>query len=291
MRKQCSLSRFEQVLAVLQKYFQFVTLDDAVAMISGEKPIRPYCAVLTFDDGYKNNFRSALPVLKQYGLPAIFFIPTGHITNQKPLWFDTLDYAIQCGEQGAFTLPIGGVDVFFDTENPAQVKKQYRSFLYQYNRKLQANDYDFQKKIFSQIKSWQSKSGINFSSVLSKDRRTALMTWEEVGQSCQAGVTIGSHTVDHLKLATLEDQKIEQQLQQSKADIEEHCSMPCKYLCYPNGNFDDRVIRIVRECGYQAAVTTVPKLNEVGENIYQLSRLGFPRRAEKFHIFNHIYRG
>ncbi len=292
LRKQCSLTRFEQVLAVLQKYFEFVSLDEAVAMLSGETPIRPYCAVLTFDDGYKNNFTSALPCLEKHHIPAVFFIPTGHITSKKNLWFDILDYVVQCDQHETFRLSLGSSTVVFERKDKRHLQRQFQNFLYRYNKQFQGNDYEFQKKIFDQLESIGAQTGDGSFATLDEDPRTSLMSWSEVRKAAQREkILIGSHTVDHLKLATLGNDQIRQQLEQSRKDIEQNTGTPSRYLCYPNGNFDDKVIRIARECGYRAAVTTESHLNEVGAELYRLSRLGFPRRAEKFHILSHIYRG
>ena len=291
MRRQCSLPRFKQVLAILRKYFQFISLDEAVSMISGEIPVRPYCAVLTFDDGYRNNYLAALPVLQQYSIPATFFLPTGHITNKKPFWFDTLDYFLQKGKLGSFTLSIAEDDVCFATGNRDKVKDQYRRFLYQYNRQFYANDSHFQKKIYAQIDSAGKISGDNVETLLKRDPRTALMSWDEVGECVQTSdITMGSHSVDHLRLASLDEEHIRQQLVDSKNDIEQHIGRKCRHLCYPNGSYDERVINIGEECGYKAAVTTVSGLNTVGDDVFGLCRIGLPLRADKFHILSHIYR-
>ena len=291
IRKQCSVQRFEQVVALLGKYFEFVSLGDAVSMLAGERPFRPYCAVLTFDDGYRNNYTTALPVLKKYGIPATFFVPTGHINDGRPLWFDILDAMVNSAPRQPFTLSLENEEIIFDPIDRKQMEKELFIFLYRYNHSLQQDDIEFQDKLFSLLDNRQKQSGVDLQAVLRADEKTAIMDWQQVKEASEAGMTIGSHTVNHLKLSTLEPEQIREQLQTSKKAIEKYTGKPCRYLSYPNGDFDERVARIAGECGYHAAVTTESHLNEVGDDLYRLSRLSFPRRAEKFHILSHIYRG
>lgn len=288
MRKQCPLGRYEKVLTVLKNYFQFVSLDDAVAMIAGEKPAKPYCAVLTFDDGYKNNVTTALPVLQKYHLPATFFLPTSFIGSNKVFWFDALDYTTQHCTTKPFDLSIGEDSFSFDMKNRQEMKEQFRRFLYQYNHS-QSNDLSWQTDILSQIDSWQIDSGLDYSSILNHDPRTAKMTWMDVEEAYASGVSIGSHSVGHLKLGTLDNPQIKEQLQHSKEDIESHLKTQCDYVSYPNGNYNDRVVQIAAECGYKAALTTEIGLNAIGCDLYRLRRVSLPLREVKPHVLNHIY--
>src|SRR5262245_47950086 len=78
LRPQLSRWRLEECVRGLSNYYHFISLEDAVSMLTGRKPVRPYSLVLTFDDGYRNNIKHALPILRRYGVPATFFVATGH---------------------------------------------------------------------------------------------------------------------------------------------------------------------------------------------------------------------
>ncbi len=290
LRHQCSLQRFEEVLPVLTKMFTFISMDDAVAMLAGKKPIRPYCAVLTFDDGYKNNVTIALPLLTKYQIPAAFFIPTEHVGRPQPLWFDVFDYAVQHCAATSFYLPVGGNDMFFkvNPDDRKTLRKTCRQFFYQYNWS-QTDDLEFHQDLDARINHWQDESDIDITGILRQDSRTAIMTWQDVDKANRAGITIGSHSACHLKLGTLDPVVAKQQLCISKQDIENHLGTECRYLCYPNGNENKNVRYLAAECGYKAALTTVPGLNDIDMDLFSLHRIGFPHRGECSHISAHVY--
>jgi peptidoglycan/xylan/chitin deacetylase (PgdA/CDA1 family) len=81
-------------------------------------------------------------------------------------------------------------------------------------------------------------------------------TWEQVREMQQSGlVTIASHTVNHLNLSTLDDDKIAKELVDSKQILEKELGIPIQYFTYPEGDYSDRVKEKVKEVGYKAALT------------------------------------
>ncbi len=290
LRQQCSLQRFEEVLPVLNRIFTFVSMDDAVAMLAGKKPILPYCAVLTFDDGYKNNVTTALPLLEKYRIPAAFFIPTEHVGGQQPLWFDVFDYALQHCVTEPFFFPVEGKDPFskINVNNRKTLRDACQYFLKLYNLS-QGNDLDFHQGLDALISRWEDESDIDLVKILRQDSQTAIMTWDDVEKAHHAGITIGSHSACHLKLGTLDSTVVKQQLCMSKKDIEDRLHVKCRYLCYPNGNKNTYVRRLAKECGYKAAMTTEPGLNAINIDLFSLRRIGFPLRGDYSHIITHVY--
>jgi len=80
------------------------------------------------------------------------------------------------------------------------------------------------------------------------------LAWAELTElSSDVDVEIGSHTVSHARLWELADDELEKELRESKSSIEDHLGRTCRYLAYPFGRADDRVIRAARLAGYEAA--------------------------------------
>ncbi|MBD3300432.1 MAG: polysaccharide deacetylase family protein [Candidatus Moranbacteria bacterium] len=82
-------------------------------------------------------------------------------------------------------------------------------------------------------------------------------TWEQIKEMSENGQEIASHTVSHLDLATLSDEKIKYELETSKKTIEDKIDKPVISLCYPAGKYNDRVIKVAKE-NYLFARTTEP---------------------------------
>ncbi|MBV5327352.1 MAG: polysaccharide deacetylase family protein, partial [Chlorobium sp.] len=95
LRPQLTTKQLSHALTILAQYYKFVSLPEAAEMLSGIRPLEPNSMALTFDDGYRNNLTFALPILRQFKAPATIFLSTGNVEEQKPFWFDRLDYAIQ----------------------------------------------------------------------------------------------------------------------------------------------------------------------------------------------------
>src|SRR5690606_37416910 len=70
--------------------YQFATLDEALGVMSGQKTSKKDLFVVTFDDGYRDVYRYAFPVLKAMGIPAMVYVPTGFIGTQRRLNHDRL---------------------------------------------------------------------------------------------------------------------------------------------------------------------------------------------------------
>ena len=80
------------------------------------------------------------------------------------------------------------------------------------------------------------------------------MSWADLSALCsELGVEIGSHTVSHARLWELSDDELRRELQDSKGSVEDHVGRSCRYLAYPYGLADDRVIQATRRAGYEAA--------------------------------------
>lgn len=283
LRPYLPYKNFKKSIHLLSKYYSFISLSDAVAMLEGKKPLQPYSAVLTFDDGYINNKKIALSFLDKYKIPATFFVTTGHIEHRKFYWYDLLDYAFQHSGQKKLEILLGEEIHSINANNRKDLQESYRRFLRYYNPS-NVNDFEVREEALLLIKEFEKEFGEKLSHILINDEQVSLMSWHDVIEVAQQGVSIGSHTADHVRLATVPTEEIRQQLESSKNDIEKQISKSCEFLCYPNGSFNEEVISIARACGYRAAVTTLYGTNKLGHDLFSLRRIPFPRTNKKISI-------
>jgi peptidoglycan/xylan/chitin deacetylase (PgdA/CDA1 family) len=80
-----------------------------------------------------------------------------------------------------------------------------------------------------------------------------VLGWDELRALAEEGWEIGSHTIAHLRLPTVADAELDEQLRGSRAAIEEALGRPCRSLAYPHGEVDERVVRAAAAAGYEAA--------------------------------------
>jgi len=111
--------------------------------------------------------------------------------------------------------------------------------------------------------SWFKKDGRSTPPIMSEKRIEQLM---------DKGISFGSHGVTHLKLGEATDEEIYFEVRESKKALEEKFKRPFRHFCYPYGSFDKRAIQIVKEAGFDSAVSCVRGSAYPGDHLYQLPR-------------------
>ena len=119
-------------------------------------------------------------------------------------------------------------------------------------------------------------SGCSIFEILENDEHSAIATWQMIQSAASNEVTIGSHSVDHFRLACIPCEDVDHQLVHSRKVLEEQTGRECKYFCYPDGSLDDFVKSRTAAAGYRAAISSEAGNNTVGEDLFQLRRYPFP---------------
>jgi peptidoglycan/xylan/chitin deacetylase (PgdA/CDA1 family) len=275
LRPQLSRRALDHTLSVLARYYRFVSLDEAVAMLAGRIPVQPNSLVLTFDDGYRNNLTHALPILRCYHAPATVFVATGHINQQKPFWFDRLDYILQRATVDGRRVQIGQTTVVLRAQDRDALQASYRQ-LRNAAKDIDRPDHEMLQELEDLAAILEQESGHRLQDIFADDDWSGVLTWQDMQTATGRDVLFGSHTVDHVRIAMEDDEFVRRQLGQSKQAIEEHLGKPCQYFCYPNGSVSPRAAELVAACGYTAAVTTEEGSNGVGDNLMTLRRFDLP---------------
>lgn len=250
---------FIERLEWLLDHWRFIQLDDLVKMRApaGKLSGKRYAA-LTFDDTYSDFSIVIYPILAQMGIPATFFISLNALDQKELLWFDKYYSAIAGSTVDQIDLTtIENKTLFLDSIDQ------------KVNSVIQLG------KILTNLESVQRDEVIqeiveNTGPGPLKAMDLYLSRADIKALSDKKGVTIGSHTMTHSNLLRLSDQELKKELQDSKAELEEIIGREVKYLSYPSGLWDERVIRVARACGYVSAYSTARGL---GSNPYALPRI------------------
>ncbi|MBZ5567592.1 MAG: polysaccharide deacetylase family protein [Acidobacteriia bacterium] len=275
LRPQLDPQTLEQWLRLLTRYYKFVSLDDAVEMLAGNRPFHPNSLVVTFDDGYRNNVTGAWPVLRRFGVPATIFVTAGHVQRRQPFWVDRLDYALQHAGDDDHEFQIGNDKVRISASGRNELRQSYQR-LRDAAKAVVRQDGEMREELEQIAATLEAESGRRLADVFEDDPWTALLSWEEIEALAGTGLSFESHTVDHVLLGRVEDGVARDQLLRSKRMIEAHTKRPCRYLAYPNGSYNARTVEIVRECGYMAAVTVNEGTNRTGADPMTLQRIALP---------------
>jgi len=258
-----STTLFEQEMRILSRHHKVVSLSEMLIRLAGEssEPV----IVVTFDDGYQDNFHNAFPILRRYGLPATIFLTTGGIDQTEALWFEQLAQAIKRTSKE-----------FIDLE----MDLPRRLWMRTPTERLEANDRLF--RLLREMPDAERRQWLDFTFQqlavgAERDSRNRMLTWDQIRLMEKGGITFGGHTVTHPFLSRLPQEQAAWEVGECKRRIEEELQCPADYFAYPNGRNEDIVDsnrELLRNSGYRAAVTTIWGMNYPSTDLMTLRRGG-----------------
>jgi hypothetical protein len=238
-------------------------LETILDRIREGQPLPRRSAAITFDDGYEDNYLYAFPILREYDLPATIFLTAGCLDTGQSLWFDLVLYAFEKTSRQAVKVPWREIPISFNgslERSRAAVKTLYHLMAYPSSRRAAMIDAVF----------------ANLGVEKPRELENQLLRWSQVQEMAENDISFGSHTMTHQILTGMELSEAEKELSESKELIESRIDRRVRILAYPNGKSTDystEMIAVVRQAGYEAALTTLPGLNFIQEDPYQLRRI------------------
>lgn len=251
-------------LEYLTAHYWLANLSSLAEYLDYGEALPPGLAVITIDDGYRDAYDIALPVLRRYQVPATVFAVTDFLDGTDWLWTDKIRYltlhtrAVRL-EGGSYRQPLDFK--FTDRASRLDAAAQINAYL---------------KTLAEERK---QKAVATLADLLEVElpeqapREFAAMTWEQVREMDAAGVEIGSHTLTHPILTQVGDARLDREMVGSKSRLEAELGRAVSLFCYPNGDADTRVIRAARRAGYRAAVTIEEGFNDKPCNLLALRRV------------------
>ncbi len=251
--------QFDWMVRLIGRNFNVLPFGRAVSLLkSGSLPKAAAC--ITFDDGYKDNFSVALPILQRHGLTATFFIATSFLDGGR-MWNDDIIEAIRLFPDEAFDLKEFGLDQY-DLTTPTNQISAIGTIL----GKLKYLPHGQREATAREI---AQRAGVD-------DRSGLMMGADEVRATRAAGMELGGHTHSHPILKSLTDDDAYSEITRGKIELETILSEPVNVFAYPNGNpqldLSSRHAEMLCQAGFVAAATTQQAIATVNTDPFMMPR-------------------
>ena len=224
--------------------------------------------IVTFDDGYRNVYTNAYPHLKEKKIPALLFIATGFVQEQKAFWDDRLFYAFKNTQKEEFIFAFGSYVYKFSILSEKQKLRAFKTLIRLFSDELTGPKRDEGVEyVLNEL-----EVAAEDDNVLNNENNRPLGV-EDIERMAQEGVVnFGSHTVNHYGLGNCDEEVIYNELLMSKKAIEEWTGKPCLALSLPGGSWKEEVSEIAKGLGYKYIFNSVPDINKLPPDFYSFKR-------------------
>ena len=257
---------FNLQMDYLSKWFNVVSLKDVVNWLDGHRDLPSYAALITFDDGYLDNYTAAYPILRQHNFPALIFLTTEHINTDAPFYWDMAAYCFHHTESNCLSFPDGIKEYWSSPEQLDQVSRKWVEVMKTLPH--------LEKQVH--VQRLPELLGV---SVPAGFFQKLMMNWDQVRELQKAGIEFGAHTMHHPILTRISLEQVRQEVEGSKSRIEKELGKSILSFAYPNGqraDLNEPIEQIVANSGIRAAFTLLngpSSLGEVKQNPYAIRRI------------------
>jgi peptidoglycan/xylan/chitin deacetylase (PgdA/CDA1 family) len=263
---------FQLHMNEVKRRFTVVHLNDWVKKLESNEKLPKYACAITFDDGWKDNYEYAYPILKELGIPATIFLVSDYISTTYNFWPNRLSRFL------------GSIDNVLlrkvvNSEEGQWLKRRLSS---NFDSTPEEKDNEYINRIIEICKVYNDDEINSFLDRLQSKypdymaaEATDLLDEKQVTEMVGSGlIRVGSHTCQHKRLLdSLNDEEITHEVSSSKKELMTRFNSPVEIFCYPNGDFNDFSIDLVQK-NYIAACSTYKGWNNVLSDKYLLKRIG-----------------
>ena len=253
---------FEKQMRYLRNRYRIVSLDQLIQEIDQPRSLEPAVAI-TFDDGYRDLFTQAFPVLQEYRVPATIFLTVGCIETGDVAWYDRIFLALKIAPGDRLDLVLDGPRRFALSSEALRMRAAV--------------------EIITHLRSVSRSSREECCAALerqiplpTKELRDRMLSWEQIRTMDRAGISFGSHTMSHPVVSRLSPLEMEKELLESKRILEQKLGHPVQSFAFPFGKREecgDAARQILTRGKYRSAVTTEWGLNTRYTDPMQLNRV------------------
>lgn len=239
--------QFRRQMALVARHFSVIDVDQLLAGLDGAR-LPPNPCLITFDDGYRSNREIALPILREHGMTAVFFVATSFVTERRLYWWDRIAYVV-----GVSTRP----RLELRYPRPMTVELGDRAAARAALVKVIKDERELD--VARYLEEMTAAAGVPWSAAIERGLAGELiMTWDEIRAMRDAGMDIESHTRGHRVLQTLDGAGLRDELDGARTDLAREMGKAPRVIAYPVGRTIapyPQVRAAVAAAGYRCGLT------------------------------------
>ncbi|HWE44860.1 MAG TPA: polysaccharide deacetylase family protein [Caulobacteraceae bacterium] len=228
---------FRRHAEILKARYDVVPLSEMVERVKTGRSVKGCCAI-TFDDGYRDFFEHAWPVIEALALPVTHFLVADCVRTGKPVWHLRV---LRLAQQTAPSDPTAESRRLFEQLTPLSADDRY---------------------------AWLDEAEAG-----GDEGAPAMLNADDLKRVSPKLVEWGSHTLSHPDLTVLGEAEARRELETSRTTIEAMSGRRVRYLSYPNGGYNPATTALAAACGYTAAFAVDQRELRAGENAFALPRI------------------
>ena len=251
-------------LDYLSRHYHFISLSELLNYYERHQTIPPNSVVVTFDDGFRDNFTNAYPILQQYHVPATVFLATGCVSSGDLPWPQQVGCLFQKTQ----------------VQRLCHVTTRKIPVMLKSLRDRNTARVTVMKVLGLMPRVERERSVAELSELLQVDiPRDRMLTWDQVKTMQEGGVEFGAHSFSHPWMPLLSLEEARWEMEASLQDIQRHCGGIRPSFAFPAGSRTPDLVKMAISVGFRSVFQTHYNLrvNQIGVNDqFSLSRMGLP---------------
>lgn len=262
---------FERQMSFLKRHFVVLSMNEFADRLARREPFPDSSCVITFDDGWLDNYTRAMPILRRHGLPATVFLPVNFIGGQRMFWREALthllvravlegrrDHAVR-DRLRAVMAPHRLADLLdIHAADPGPLVREAVGAVHGLRAPAAAAIIEGLEAIVGPLET---------------DTPDRFVDWRQVSEMAEHDIAFGGHGAEHRLLGELPPLEADVEIREAERVVGSKAAGAVPAFSYPNGSFTPTVVSLVRNAGYRLAFTTVPGAVEADDEPFTLRRV------------------
>lgn len=241
---------FEQQIAYAARHYRMVSLDEILEACEANRPLPPRACLVTFDDGWRDNYTVAYPILRRMKVPAAVFVTTDYIGTRRTFWFTPLMHCL-LRQEGRGLRPGDGKALDWPADLAGELDRlvSLRPLRPWHLNPLVELMKRYPEPMIDQMVA--ALAGLLDGAGSAEREEWHFLSWDELREMQRGGISIGSHTCTHKILTQIADADAAEELRRSRERLEVELGQPVVSIAFPNGDYSATHMRLSGEIGYR----------------------------------------